>query len=183
MYVRRAGTSARCSAPSPISAAQRPSPPRHRCHYVCGGSRKQRPVPSPSASARPRSYGRTSVGAARALRRVLWRLSAPHPRHSFALPPFPLRCLSAPCCLRSEQQRPTRCGASPRCPCSSLHRCRGGAGPPSSRQLPSACSRLDLLQLYQKRLPACCLPADTMAGLPEQFGESSSRSRGLAIRG
>jgi hypothetical protein len=71
---------------------------------VCGGSSKQRPAPSPSAGARPRSYRRASAGAARALRRVLRWLSAPYPRHSFPLPPVPPRRLSVPCCLRSASR-------------------------------------------------------------------------------
>ena len=100
MYVRRAGTSARCSAPSPISAAQRPCPPRHRCRCVCGGGSKQRPAPAPPAGARLRSYRRTSAGVARALRRILRRLSSPYPRHKLRPSPFPPRavCLSRAAC-------------------------------------------------------------------------------------
>jgi hypothetical protein len=70
------------------------------CCCVCGGGSKQRPAPAPSAGARPRPYWWASVGAARALRRVLRRLSAPYPRHSFPLSPCAV-CLSRAACALS----------------------------------------------------------------------------------
>jgi hypothetical protein len=91
MYVRRVGTSVRCSAPSPISAAQWP------VRYVivatvCGGSRKQRQAPAPPVGTRAQSHRRTSAGAARALTDDR-RLSAPYPRRKLRCSPFP-RALS-----------------------------------------------------------------------------------------
>jgi hypothetical protein len=67
-------------------------PLRHRCHYVCGGSRKQRQAPAPPVGTRAQSHRRTSAGAARALTDDR-RLSAPYPRRKLRCSPFP-RALS-----------------------------------------------------------------------------------------